>query len=122
MPHPARFWTLVVFELALMGVASGRRRGARPHAPARRPGAPRASPTPAERLTGAPLPPELTPIDWLTAWNIDLLWAFAAGFGVFFYLAGVWRLRRRGDAWPRLPHDPVGRGPRAAGLGDRRGR
>ncbi|ODT10668.1 MAG: copper transporter [Microbacterium sp. SCN 70-18] len=57
-------------------------------------------PTPAERLTGAPLPPELTIERWVTAWNVDLLWAVVAGFAVFFYLAGVWRLRRRGDAWP----------------------
>jgi cytochrome c oxidase assembly factor CtaG len=51
-------------------------------------------------MTGAPLPVELTPERWLTAWNIDLLWAVIAGFAVFFYVAGVWRLRRRGDAWP----------------------
>ena len=56
--------------------------------------------TPAEHLTGAALPPELTLDRWFTAWNLDLLWAFAAGFGIFLYLAGVWRLRRRGDAWP----------------------
>jgi cytochrome c oxidase assembly factor CtaG len=56
--------------------------------------------TPAERLTGAPLPPELTIERWVTAWNVDLLWAVVAAFAVFFYLAGVWRLRRRGDAWP----------------------
>ena len=32
-----------------------------------------------------------------------LVWlppAVLAGFAIFFYLAGVWRLRRRGDAWP----------------------
>ncbi|MGJ8498502.1 cytochrome c oxidase assembly protein, partial [Glaesserella parasuis] len=45
-------------------------------------------------------PPEFTIDRWFTAWDIDLLWAFVAGFGLFFYLAGVWRLRRRGDAWP----------------------
>jgi putative copper resistance protein D len=93
------FWTLIVFELVLMGAASGAAAGlARtpPPASSALPG----PPTPAEVLTGAPLPPELTPLGWLTSWNIDLLWAVAAGFGVFFYAMGVWRLRRRGDAWP----------------------
>ena len=56
--------------------------------------------TPAIILTGSPLPPELTLERWFTQWDIDLLWAFAVGFGLFFYLAGVWRLHRRGDRWP----------------------
>src|SRR5690606_886567 len=54
----------------------------------------------AEVLTGSPVPPELTPERWFTAWEIDLLWALVAGFGIFFYLAGVRLLRRRGDRWP----------------------
>ena len=33
-----------------------------------------------------------------------MLWAFAVGFGVFFYLAGVWRLRRRGDRFFSIAH------------------
>lgn len=93
------FWTLIVFELVLMGAASGAAA-----ALARTPPPVTAlipeSPTPAQRLTGAPLPPELTLDRWLTSWNVDLLWAVVAGFAIFFYLAGVWRLRRRGDAWP----------------------
>nr|WP_211160670.1 cytochrome c oxidase assembly protein [Microbacterium sp. MF43] len=93
------FWTLVAFELVLMGVASGAA-AALARTPPPVASAPPAQRTPAEVLTGAPLPPELTPDRWLSAWNIDLLWAVAAGFGVFFYLAGVWRLRRRGDEWP----------------------
>lgn len=94
-----RFWLLVAFELALMGAASGAAVALARTPPPAASTAP-VAPTPAERLTGAPLPPELTPVDWLTAWNIDLVWAFAAGFGMFFYLVGVWRLRRRGDSWP----------------------
>ncbi|GAA2978774.1 putative copper resistance protein D [Microbacterium terrae] len=93
------FWTLIALEFALMGVASGAAAAlARtpPPVAATLPG----TLTPAEVLTGALLPPEITPIAWLTAWNIDLVWAFAVGFGAFFYAAGVWRLRRRGDAWP----------------------
>ncbi|MET0297587.1 MAG: cytochrome c oxidase assembly protein [Microbacterium sp.] len=94
-----RFWGLVAFELALMGIASGAAaalaRTPPPVAPAISP-----VPSPAEVLTGAPLPPELTLERWLTSWNVDLVWAFAAGFGLFFYLVGVWRLHRRGDHWP----------------------
>lgn len=93
------FWTLIAFELALMGAASGAA-AALARTPPPNPAPLPEIPTPAERLTGAPLPPELTIERWVTAWNVDLLWAVVAGFAVFFYLAGVWRLRRRGDAWP----------------------
>ncbi|WP_106815542.1 cytochrome c oxidase assembly protein [Microbacterium timonense] len=93
------FWTLIAFELVLMGVASGAAAALARTPPPVPPLIPEV-PTPAERLTDAPLPPELTLDRWVTAWNIDLLWAIAAGFAIFFYLVGVWRLRRRGDAWP----------------------
>lgn len=94
-----RFWSLIGFEIAFMGAASGAAVALAltpPPVPSTAP----ATPTPAERLTGAPVPPELVPVDWLTAWNIDLLWAVIAGFAAFFYLAGVWRMHRRGDGWP----------------------
>jgi cytochrome c oxidase assembly factor CtaG len=45
------------------------------------------------------LPRELTPLRYLTEWNPDLLWALLCAFGIFFYVAGVVRLRRRGDQW-----------------------
>lgn len=94
-----RFWGLIALELALMGIASGAAAAlARTPPPVITP--PAARRTPSEILTESPLPPELTPERWLTAWNIDPLWALAAALGVFFYLAGVWRLRRRGDSWP----------------------
>lgn len=93
------FWTLIGFELALMGVASGAAAALARTPPANVNLLPSAL-SPAELLTGAPLPPELTPDRWLSAWNIDLLWATIAGFGIFFYLAGVRRLHRRGDTWP----------------------
>lgn len=94
-----RFWTLIGLELALMGAASGAA-VALSLTPPPGPSTAPAVPTPAERLTGAPLPSPLVASDWITSWNIDLLWAFVVGFGAFFYLAGVWRMRRRGDAWP----------------------
>jgi putative copper resistance protein D len=94
-----RFWGLVAFELVLMGIASGAAAALARTAPPTTAALPSVR-TPAEILTGAPLPPELTLERWFTASNIDLLWVFAVGFGLFFYYAGVWRLRRRGDAWP----------------------
>ncbi|GAA5195568.1 cytochrome c oxidase assembly protein [Microbacterium jejuense] len=93
------FWSLIAFEIVLMGIASGAATALARTPPPVAPLIP-ATPTPAERLTDAPLPPELTIDKWITAWNIDLLWAVVAGFAIFFYLVGVWRLHRRGDAWP----------------------
>lgn len=96
------FWTIVVAELAVMGIASGlaaalaRTPSPAPEVPAEQ----LADPTPAELLTGAPLPPAFEPWRLLTEWDLNLVWALIAGFGAFFYLAGVWRLHRRGDAWP----------------------
>ncbi|MDN3311355.1 cytochrome c oxidase assembly protein [Microbacterium oryzae] len=93
------FWGLVAVELVFMGIASGAAAAlARTAPPEGELAAPQT--TPAEILTDAPLPPELTIGRWFTAWDIDLLWVFVAGFGIFFYVAGVVRLRRRGDSWP----------------------
>ena len=58
------------------------------------------NPTPAEILTGSHLPAPPTIERYLTGLNPDLLWVLLVGFGLFFYLAGVWRLHRRGDKWP----------------------
>ncbi|CAI9390661.1 cytochrome c oxidase assembly protein [Microbacterium sp. T2.11-28] len=93
------FWGLIALEIAFMGIASGAAAALARTPPAVDTTLPEVQ-TPAQVLTGAPLPPELTPERWLTAWDIDPLWAFAVGFGLFFYLAGVWRLHRRGDRWP----------------------
>lgn len=56
--------------------------------------------TPAEILTGTPLPPEWTWETAFTTWSIDLIWALFAVFTTVFYIWGVARLRRRGDDWP----------------------
>lgn len=93
------FWWIVTAELAFMGIASGVAAAlARTVTPV--PETRAATPTPAEILTGEKLPPELTWERLFTSWNFDLLWVLGCAFAVFFYLAGVWRLRRRGDAWP----------------------
>ena len=94
-----RFWMLVVLELALMGIASGAAaalaRTATPVTESRLDLS-----DPAVALTNSPVPSELVPTSWFTAWDPDLIWLFVVGFGLFFYLAGVWRLHRRGDKWP----------------------
>ena len=96
------FALFVAVELAFMGVASGVAAALARTAPpvVEIPGSDLADPTPAEYLTGDTLPPELTPIRYLTTWDLDLLWALVVVFGLFFYLAAVVRLHRRGDRWP----------------------
>lgn len=95
------FWLLVVSELAFMGIASGVAAAlARTATPVSDTPPPIAQQTAAEFLTDNPLPPELTPERWVTAWELDLLWLLVVAFGIFFYVAGVWRLHRRGDRWP----------------------
>lgn len=98
------FAGLIAAELVVMGAASGFAaalgRTATPVAldAARDSGAPDV--TPAEWLTGDPLPPELTPLSYFTEWKFDLAWILVCIFGALLYLAGVWRLHRRGDKWP----------------------
>ncbi|CAH0204783.1 Inner membrane protein YebZ [Microbacterium oxydans] len=93
------FWILVLCEVSLMGLASGAAAAlARTPPPTGEEVA--FARTPAEVLTRSAVPPEFTIDRWFTAWDIDILWLVAAGFGLFFYLAGVIRLRRRGDRWP----------------------
>lgn len=93
------FWWIVTAELAFMGIASGVAAAlARTVTPI--PQVRAATPTPAQILTGEKLPPELTFERLFTSWNFDLLWVLFCAFALFFYLAGVWRLRRRGDTWP----------------------
>lgn len=96
---PSRLWRLVVAELALMGAASGAAAAlARtPPPPEETPGR---TPTAAELLTGSPLPAEPLLTDLIGLWSIDAVWALVIGFALFFYMAGVRRLRRRAQPWP----------------------
>jgi putative copper export protein len=97
------FVTLVVVELGFMGIATG-------VAAALAKSAPPVSEvilgvqTPAQILTGELLPPELTAMSYVSTWNFDLLWSLLIGFGIFFYVAGVVRLRRRGNQQQRHHH------------------
>lgn len=99
---PGWFRLLVAAELLFMGIAAGVAAGlARTAPPVEEvPTTELATPTPAAYLTGRELPDELTPIRFLTEWRLELLWALVVAFGAFFYIAGVRRLRRRGDRWP----------------------
>ncbi|HEY7797015.1 MAG TPA: cytochrome c oxidase assembly protein [Microbacteriaceae bacterium] len=93
-----RFWRIALPELAIMGIVMGFSTAlARTPTPIDE--IPFTPPTPAEILTGDKLPPELTPSVWITLWDIDILWLVIALAGIFFYLAGVRRLKQRGDAW-----------------------
>ncbi|TFD47809.1 copper transporter [Cryobacterium frigoriphilum] len=96
------FWWLVVAELGFMGLASGVAAAlARTATPvAQIVTTEQLTSTPAQVLTGQVLPPELTFARYFTEWNFDIAWALFCAFGIFFYLAGVWRLHRRGDRWP----------------------
>jgi cytochrome c oxidase assembly factor CtaG/putative copper export protein len=94
------FWWLVVAELGFMGLASG------VAAALGRTATPVSEElldsSPAFILTGEPLPPEITATSFITEWRFDILWTLVVAFLAFFYLAGVWRLHRRGDRWPVL--------------------
>ncbi len=94
--RPRLFLRLAAVELVVMGATMGLA-----VALAR-------SPTPAAQviidpvtaLLGFPVPPPRTTTSYLSAFSPDVLWLGVAGAGVGLYLAGVARLRRRGDRWP----------------------
>jgi cytochrome c oxidase assembly factor CtaG len=96
------WWWIVGAELAFMGIASGVAAAlARTATPVPEvPVLDLSNPTPAEILTGSPLPPPVSIETLFTLWNFDLIWILVCGFGVLFYVLGVLRLRRRGDSWP----------------------
>jgi putative copper resistance protein D len=94
------FWLMIVSELAFMGIASGTAvalsRTADPQLPDNVP----THPSGAFILTNTNLPPLPNFERYFTMWNFDLIWVLLCGFGLFFYLAAVRRLNRRGDKWP----------------------
>lgn len=97
-PSRGWFWWLISAELAFMGVASGVAAALARTAPPVEETV--VTTTPAYILTGEPLPPEPGPFSYFTEWRFDVIWALIVVFLAFFYLAGVWRLHRRGDRWP----------------------
>ncbi|AYG03507.1 cytochrome c oxidase assembly protein [Gryllotalpicola protaetiae] len=92
------FWIMVTTELAFMGFASGIAAAlARTATPVKQVAT---GTTPAEILTGQPLPPAETLHNLIVGANVDPIWLLVSVFGIYFYVAGVLRLRRRGDKWP----------------------
>jgi putative copper resistance protein D len=93
------FVRLVVAELAVMGVALGTAvalaRSAPPVTAAPLPNA-----TMAFVLTGFPAPPPIDNGVWFSTWRTDWLFLAIAVLAVGLYVAGVVRLRLRGDSWP----------------------
>lgn len=93
------FWRLLGAELLLMGLASGAAVAlSRTATPV--PDEPATSPTPAELLTGQPLPPPLAPGRLLTETTPDVLWVAVVAVLLLTYVRGVVVMRRRGDRWP----------------------
>jgi putative copper resistance protein D len=94
--HPTNrtVWRLVVAEVLIMagiiGVTSTLSRAAPPIPQELEPAL-----TPAQRLTGYPLPPELTWDQWLTQWRWDWLWIAFILIAAAVYLLGV----RRTPSW-----------------------
>lgn len=97
-----RMMTLVVAELAIMGFVAGLA-GALGRTPTPVPQLTAdeiANPTPAQILTGEMHPPEFTFTRLFTEWRFDPVWTLVCLLGIFFYVAGVRRLAKRGDEWP----------------------
>jgi putative copper resistance protein D len=92
------FWGIVGVEITFMGIASGVA-AALARTPTPVPEFVPSIPTSAEILTGSPLPPPPTFTTYFTLWNFDLLLILLCAFAIFFYIAAVVRLKRRGDSW-----------------------
>ncbi|MGO2862678.1 MAG: cytochrome c oxidase assembly protein [Brevibacterium sp.] len=95
------FWRLILVEFVIFGATMGLAVAlARSQPPVSQ--EPVGDPTPAEILTGDPLPPAPNFARYFTEWSIDPLWiAVAAGASIAYIYAFV-QLRRRGDSWPVL--------------------
>ena len=98
------FVRLLIVELAVMGLAVGTAVALAHSAPPTHDSTV-GDASPAFALTGYPAPPPLDSSSWFTTWRTDWLWLGIAVVVVALYLCGVWRLQRRGDAWPI--HRPI---------------
>lgn len=94
------FVRLAAGELLLIAAAMGLAVGlARTPAP----GVGNAELSPTEELLGLSMPPPLGDFPWtplFTRWHFDPLFAFGTAAAALLYLAGVRKLRARGDKWP----------------------
>lgn len=97
--HRAAFRRLAGTEVAVMVVAIGVAAALATTVPPT-PEAPTGAISPAQSLTGYPLPPAPSATSWLTQWRPDLLWLLVVAALAGLYLGGLRRLRLRGDPWP----------------------
>ncbi|MFC8304848.1 cytochrome c oxidase assembly protein [Specibacter sp. NPDC057265] len=95
-------WQLIFVELLVMGAVSGIAVALGRSAPPQSRELVQEALTPAEILTGYPLPPELEFSRWFTEWRMDWLWVAFAVMAAAMYLSGIIKLRRRGDKWSVL--------------------
>src|SRR5674476_218879 len=96
------FGRLAMIELVVMGAAFALGTALSRSAPPV-PNTPAVTTDAAYSLTGYPAPAgPLLGSDWLTVWRIDWLWFGVSVVAVALYLAGVQRMRARGDSWPVL--------------------
>jgi cytochrome c oxidase assembly factor CtaG/putative copper export protein len=93
------FFKLALLEIFIMGLAVGTGTALARTAPPVEQGE-FVIPTPAQLLTGEPLPPEFTMETFFTQWKLDILWALIALWAIGAYLVAVRRLAKRGDSWP----------------------
>jgi putative copper resistance protein D len=93
------FFKLALLEIFIMGAAIGMGTALARTAPPIKQGE-FIVPTPAQLLTGEPLPPEFTMETFFTQWKPDILWALVALWAIGAYLVAVRRLKSRGDSWP----------------------
>ncbi|MDN6134317.1 MAG: bifunctional copper resistance protein CopD/cytochrome c oxidase assembly protein [Brevibacterium sp.] len=93
------FWRLIVVEFVIFGATMGLAVAlSRSQPPVSQ--EPVGDPSPAEILTGEPLPPPPTFARYFTEWSLDPLWVVVAVGLSAAYIVGFINLRRRGDAWP----------------------
>ena len=93
------FFKLALLEIFIMGLAIGTGTALARTAPPVDQGE-FIVPTPAQLLTGEPLPPEFTMETFFSQWKLDILWALIALWAIGAYLVAVRRLKARGDSWP----------------------
>jgi cytochrome c oxidase assembly factor CtaG/putative copper export protein len=95
---PHAFARLAAAEVALMTVTVGLAVALSQSAPPS--SAEPVSNDPVTDLTGYPMPAAPTAARWLFSWQPDLMWVLICLLLAGLYLAGVRRLRARGDGWP----------------------
>lgn len=96
-----KFWRIAGVEVAVMAATIGvgvALSSTAPPVPQELP----PNPTPAQILTGEPLPPPVSALAWITETRVDLLFVIISGVLFGTYLVGFLKLRRRGDKWPVL--------------------